>query len=142
MYHDTIVAQKGFTRIEIVGNIKPGDFLAVKYLTRKDNTGHIMLVAGLPKKMAATKPIEPDSEQWAIKIIDCSQSGHGTTDTRHKKGANGKDHSGLGEGILRLYSNKDGTIAGWTWSTLDASTFQKPKDEHLVIGRLVDGYKP
>jgi hypothetical protein len=142
LYHDAIEAKKGFTRVEKVSAIQPGDFLAVKYITRKGNTGHIMLVAGKPKRMDAKKPIEADTDQWEIRIIDSSESGHGTTDTRHKKGADGKDHKGLGEGVLRLYANADGTVAGWTWSTLTISPFLKPADEHLVVGRLIDGYKP
>src|SRR5262245_59009779 len=45
-YHDAIEQQKGFRRIEHLQDVLPGDFLAVKYLKRKDNTGHVMLVAG------------------------------------------------------------------------------------------------
>jgi hypothetical protein len=141
-YHDAVAAQKGFTRIETVGAVRPGDFLAVKYLARKDNTGHAMLVAERPKRMDAKKPFAGDTVQWAVKVIDSSQSGHGSTDTRHKKGADGKDHTGLGEGVVRLYANKDGTITAWTWSTLDSSTLQKPDAEPLVVGRLNVGFKP
>ncbi len=37
-YHDAIVEQKGFKQIEDVRDIRPGDFLAIKYLTRAKTT--------------------------------------------------------------------------------------------------------
>jgi hypothetical protein len=141
-YHDAIVEQKGFNHINRVADIHPGDFLAVKYREKEENTGHIMLVAEKPRRMNPKKPIETGTEQWEITVIDSSRSGHGATDTRHKKGKDGKDHDGLGEGILRLYSTADGSVAGFTWSTLSSSDFKPPKDEHLVIGRLKTEFKP
>ena len=141
-YHDTIVAEKGFARIERVQDLHPGDLIAVKYLKRKDNTGHVMLADGKPQRMEAKHPIVAGTEQWEVKIIDSSESGHGTTDTRHHKGENGKDHTGLGEGVLRIYSHANGQVAGWAWSTLKVSEFKDPQDEQLVIGRLKVGYKP
>jgi hypothetical protein len=135
-YHDAIDHQKGFRHIEHVQEVLPGDFLAVKYLNRKDNTGHVMLVAGRPQKISPTAPLEPGTVQWKVDVIDSSKSGHGPTDTRHKKGADGKDHAGLGEGVFRIYTDSQGTIDGFAWSTLSASKYIEPKDEDLVIGRL------
>jgi hypothetical protein len=141
-YHDAIVMQNGFTQITQVSDVRPGDFLAIKYLTQKENTGHIMLVAQSPKRMVPQKPLIDETYQWDITIIDSSRSGHGPTDTRHKKGKDGKDHDGLGEGIFRLYSAKDGTVAGFTWSTYGNSEFKTPGVEHIVIGRLKPDFKP
>jgi hypothetical protein len=141
-YHDKIVDEVGFMHIAHLKDAKPGDLLAVKYLTRTDNTGHMMLVASTPKKVDATKPIVKDTEQWEVLVIDSSESGHGPHDTRHGKGQGSKDHDGVGQGVLRIYTNADGSVAGFTWSTLTASTFKDPKEEHLVIGRLKVGYKP
>ena len=141
-YHDAIVKQRGFKQITQIQKILPGDFLAVKYLTQKENTGHIMLVVQSPQRTQSKKPLIEQTEQWEVKIIDSSRSGHGPTDTRHKKGADGKDHEGLGEGLLRLYSAKDGTVAGFTWSSYANSEFQSPKEEDLVIGRLRLDFKP
>jgi len=135
-YHDAIVQGNGFTEVKTVGNVRPGDIIAVKYLHRKDNTGHVMLVAELPQRMKAKKPIMEGTEQWEITVIDSSQSGHGSTDTRHHQGKDGKDHDGLGQGVLRLYTDKQGHIAGFAWSTLGASKFAEPTEEHVVIGRL------
>jgi cell wall-associated NlpC family hydrolase len=139
-YHDAIVKQNGFENIPAIKDVRPGDLLAVKYLTNKPDTGHVMLVAGAPKKMPALQPLVPGTEQWEVRIIDCSKSGHGPTDTRHRRGKTGKDHTGLGEGVLRIYVHKGGTdngrIAGWAWSTRKISRFLDPKEEDLVIGRL------
>ena len=61
---------------------------------------------------------------------------------RHAKGTGGKDHDGLGEGVLRIYADAQGKVAGFSWSMQAASQFQDPKNEHLVIGRLKPGFKP
>ncbi len=135
-YHDAIEQQHGFQLIEHVPDVLPGDFLAVKYMNRTDNTGHVMLVAGRPVKIAAKAPSVPGTVQWEVAVIDSSESGHGPTDTRHKKGPDGKDHDGLGAGVFRIYTDSQGKIAGFAWSTLAASKFIEPKDEDLVIGRL------
>jgi cell wall-associated NlpC family hydrolase len=141
-YHDQILRQNGFNFIPSIPDTRPGDLLAVKYFNRKDNTGHVMLVSGQPKKMEARKPLIDGTEQWEVKVIDSSMSGHGTTDTRHAKGKDGKDHEGLGEGVLRIYTDKQGKIAGFSWSTLTASKFLEPKEEELVVGRLKPMFKP
>jgi hypothetical protein len=101
-----------------------------------------MLVEGLPKRRKATEPLVEGTEQWEVVIIDSSKSGHGVTDTRHKMGVDGKDHDGLGRGVLRLYTAPDGKVAGFAWSTMKVSQFKTPDDEDLVMGRLVPGYVP
>jgi hypothetical protein len=135
-YHDAIEEGNGFQKIEHVPDIQPGDLLAVKYFNNKANTGHVMLVAARPVRMAAKEPVLPGTVQWSVTVIDSSESGHGPTDTRHKKGADGKDHDGLGEGVLRIYSDAAGNVTGFAWSTLASSKFKEPSDEHLLIGRL------
>ncbi len=141
-YHDAIVEQNGFTHVPHLKDAKPGDLLAVKYAVKKVNTGHIMLVAGLPKKIEPKKPLTEGMDQWEVTIIDSSMSGHGPTDTRHKSGEGGKDHTGLGQGILRVYTKNNGEIGGWTWSSTASSAFKDIKEEHLVLGRLKSDFKP
>jgi hypothetical protein len=141
-YHDAIVAQKGFTQIQHVQDILPGDLLAVKYLKRTDNTGHVMLAVDRPLRIGAREPQISGTQQWTVTIIDSSESGHGPTDTRHGRGPGGKDHDGVGEGVLRLYSDGEGRIAGFTWSTVAASKFKDPADEDLVVGRLQPDFQP
>jgi len=141
-YHDAIAAQKGFVQLQSIRELRPGDLIAIKYLTQKENTGHIMLVEEPPQRITAKKPIIDGSEQWAITVIDSSESGHGPTDTRHKKGPNGKDHQGLGRGVFRLYATQQGKITGFSWSTLTVSKFVAPDEEHAVLGRLIPNYQP
>ncbi len=45
--------------------LRPGDVLAVKYMKRTDNTGHVMLVDGLPKRRKAT--------ELSIRIVDTDE---------------------------------------------------------------------
>jgi hypothetical protein len=141
-YHDAIVDQHGFTEIKELSHVRPGDILAVKYLKRKDNTGHIMVVAGTPRQVQPKRPLVEGTAQWEVVIIDSSESGHGNTDTRHHKGPGGKDHQGLGEGVLRVYTDRQEHVVGFTWSALEKSEFKGADDEHLVAGRLKPNFKP
>jgi hypothetical protein len=141
-YHDAIVRQRGFREIRQVTEVRPGDVLAVKYLIHRENTGHVMLVAGQPRRIAPVPPVVTGTEQWAVPVIDSSHSGHGASDTRHHRGPNGKDHGGLGRGVLRIYAGSDGGVVGFSWSTARVSKFVAPDDEHLVIGRLIPGFNP
>jgi len=141
-FHAAIVDQRGFTEIKDLAHVRPGDILAVKYLKRKDNTGHVMLVADTPRRMQPKKPIVEGTQQWEVTVIDSSETGHGSSDTRHHKGANGKDHAGLGEGVLRIYADRQNQVKGFAWSTLERSEFKGADEEHLVIGRLKPGFKP
>ena len=141
-YHAAIVAGSGFRRIDTVEAIRPGDLLAIKYLVRTDNTGHIMIAAGAPQRIDSRPPIVDGTTQYTVEVIDSSQTGHGPTDTRYKGGAGGKDHDGLGRGVFRLYVGDGGKIAGFSWSTFKGSEFKTPDAEHLVVGRLEAGFRP
>ena len=140
--HDTVEKQLGFTALFKVTDLQPGDFLVLKYADQSRNTGHVMLVSAPPVKIDPQDPIISNSTQWAVKIIDSSESGHGTQDKRHKSGANGKDHQGLGEGTARIYANSEGNIVGYTWSLLKISKFKSPDEEHMVMGRLIPEFLP
>jgi hypothetical protein len=138
-YYEAIQTQHGFRRIDSISAILPGDIIAVKYRSddpeNKDhNTGHVMLVAEAPATRPATPPLAKETRQWEVVVIDQSHSGHGPKDTRHRQGH--KDASGLGEGILRIYARKDGSLAGYSWSTLKNSEFHGREDREIVIGRF------
>ncbi|WP_438000965.1 hypothetical protein WMF26_15555 [Sorangium sp. So ce185] len=76
----------------------------------------------------------PGTAQYAVEILDSSSSGHGETDTR--RNPDGSWHDGAGAGVMRLYADEDGQIAGYTWSE-DASSVYHPTSDHaLVVGRL------
>lgn len=134
-YFDAIVEQSNFRLISKVGNVQPGDIIAIRYPPgTNENTGHIMIVAGTPTLRKATKPEIDDTEQWEVSVIDSSESGHGKTDTRHKP--DGTFGQGVGQGILRLYTTHDGQIVGYTWSTLSVSDYYDKSTRQLVVGRL------
>lgn len=141
-YHDAIVEQRGFRQVRRLADVQPGDILAVKYFHRTDNTGHVMLVAEPPRRIASAPPVLAGTDQWEVPVIDSSRSGHGPTDTRHHRGPDGKDHDGLGRGVLRIYGNPRGQVVGFSWSSASVSKFISPEDEHLVIGRLIPGFAP
>lgn len=133
-YHDAIVKLNRFTPIERVDEIRPGDVIAIKYPDGSANTGHVMLIADFPQKHKSSKPVVDMTEQWEVKVIDSSQSGHGKTDTRRR--VDGTFGSGVGQGSLRLYAAPQGNIAGYTWSTAANSEYYDQAQRHLVIGRL------
>ena len=133
-FHDAIAGGHGFDRVTKVGDIEPGDVLAIKYAPGSHPTGHVLLAASSPVKRSPTAPLVPDTVQYELSIIDSSQTGHGPNDTRHY--AKGKFHSGVGEGLFRLYANRSGAIVGYSWSVTKASEFYAPSERDLVIGRL------
>jgi hypothetical protein len=133
-YYDAIVKGKEFMHIKNIKDVKPGDIIAIKYPPGGTNTGHMMLVADLPKSRTASKPVVEGTEQWELTVIDSSMSGHGPTDTRRKE--DGKFRTGLGRGVARLYAKPSGEIAGYSWSTLAGSDFQDQSKRQLAIGRF------
>ena len=138
-YFEQIKNHRGFRNTHSVRNAEPGDFLAVKYPPGSENTGHVMLVNSKPKLMQPVKPLVEGTQQWEVEVIDCSTSGHGPTDTRHV--INGKDRTGLGRGILRIYTRHQ-AVAGYSWSTSTGSKFYAQEERPLVIGHLKSGYRP
>ena len=90
------------------------------------------------RRIRAAPPERPETQQWEIDVIDSARSGHGKTDTRPKASA------GVGRGVLRVYTNKEGHVAGYTWS-INGTREQDyhNQDEHLfVVGRLIPHFKP
>jgi len=139
-FHDAIAEGRGFTPILRIAEIRPGDILAIKYPPGSKPTGHVLLAASRPVERQATDPVVSGTVQYEISVIDSSHTGHGPTDTRHY--AKGKFHSGVGEGLFRLYAAPDGTLAGYSWSVTKASEEYTPSERHLVIGRLNGQVKP
>jgi hypothetical protein len=139
-FHDAIAAGHGFDPILRIAEIRPGDILAIKYPPGSKPTGHVLLAASRPVERRPTEPVVPGTEQYELSVIDSSHTGHGPIDTRHY--AKGKFHSGVGEGLFRLYARPDGTLAGYSWSVTKASEEYTPSERHLVIGRLNGQVKP
>ncbi|MBH8573578.1 hypothetical protein I8752_11240 [Nostocaceae cyanobacterium CENA369] len=133
-YYNSIINQNRFQKIIKLGQIQAGDIIAIKYSEGEDNTGHVLLVVESPTQRLFSKPVVPNTKQWSIKVIDQSRSGHGKTDTRYQ--ADGSFHDGLGQGVLRLYSNQAQEIVGYTWSTFANSQYYSWNERHFAIGRL------
>jgi hypothetical protein len=136
-YHDAIAAQHGFQWVPTIGQVAPGDFIAIVYYPEYQSpSGHVMLVQDYPQAHAS-KPLINGTFQWTIPVIDSTSSYHGTTDTRYGH------HGGIGEGIFRIYTDANGLVVGYTWSLLSTSlgnyepqTTSTNSGRHLVIGRL------
>lgn len=139
-YVEQIKDENGFEEITSLKKLKPGDIIAIKYPPGDKNTGHVMLAASIAKPRDATKPIVSGTKQWEVTVIDTSMSGHGSTDTRRND--DGESHAGLGRGILRLYTDKSGAVAGYAWSTFGNSDYHDQEERRLRIGRLIPGFKP
>ena len=140
VYHDQIEQEHGFKRIRLVGDILPGDILAVKFLSPVKDTGHVMIVASTPGRRQASEPFETGMDQWEVEVIDSAMSGHGLADTRHK--IEGGYSTGVGRGTFRLYSDAHGVVIGYTWSTSRKSKIYQGPERDLVIGRLAPGFSP
>ena len=75
-----------------------------------------------------------DTDQWDVPVIDSSESGHGKQNTRRRD--DGKFNRGVGQGTMRIYTDADGKVAGYTWSDESVSTYRSKPDYDLVVGRL------
>jgi len=134
-YFNAINQQQNFRAIAAIKDVRPGDIIAIRYPPgTNDNTGHIMIVNDVPTPRKASKPEVEGIEQWEVSVIDSSESGHVKMDTRRK--LDGSFGDGVGQGILRIYSNTNGEIVGYTWSTFAVSDYYDRNTRRLVIGRL------
>ena len=133
-YYNQIKKGNGFQKFSNIKDARAGDLLTIKFPKLMDDTGHIMLISEAAEEMEATEPIIEGTKQWKIKIIDESGHGHGTTDSRHIKGK--KYRTGLGTGWFRIYTDTDGEITGYCWSTEKGSKYQKADVRKVIIGRI------
>jgi hypothetical protein len=133
-YYEVIDQGKRFTKVVKVAEIRAGDIIAIHYPAGAADTGHVMLVTSVPARRIASAPLLAGTEQWEIKIIDCSRSGHGKTDTRHR--ADGTFAGGVGEGVFRLYTDSSGQFVGYAWSTAAKSDYRGRAERPVAVGRL------
>jgi hypothetical protein len=94
-----------------------------------------MIVSGMPQRMQESSPLVAGTQQWIVPVIDETSSSHGKGDTRQNAG--GTSRSGVGSGMLRVYTDGRGSVVGYTWSTSRRSEFRSQNDRHLEIGRLM-----
>lgn len=136
-YYQAVIAENHFTHIDRIRDIQPGDLLVIKYADESehdDNTGHCMLVDEKPYQIDPVNILEPGYQQYAIRVIDSSKSPHGKEDTRYSAGGN--SYAGLGEGVFRLYADKDGKVTGYSWSLGRPLPGFDPFSNSIVVGRI------
>ncbi len=151
-YHDTIEVEDGFTLIESIKDVKPGDIVAIADLDAGchitscgsysgcGSSGHVMLVTAAPVKRKASKPLISHTLQYTLEILDVTSSPHGDSDSRTDAGPNDSDDTGIGTGTIRLYvdtDDQDLPIVGHTWTTSTGSKYRPQAKRDLVIGRYV-----
>lgn len=134
-YYNEIKARDRFSIISPVTKILRGDIIAIKYPAGVGSTGHIMVVADPPVLRTSTAPLISGTRQYEIPVMDCSQSGHGSTDTRYI--SSGVWNDGIGKGIFRVYVNSKGAIVGYTWSTYTNSIYYTQSERQLIVGRYI-----
>lgn len=145
-YFDAISAEDGFTWIDSLSQIQPGDIIAISYGCAEatcgsvgscSSSGHVAIVSGVPRhRKTPTSPVVEGTLQFDVPIIDSTSSHHGSIDTRYESENDGSDDSGVGEGVMRLYLDpSDGSIAGYTWSTYSSSVYYDQGTRPLVVGR-------
>lgn len=137
-YHTAINNQNGFTTVSDITQIQKGDIFAIEYNDEDATaTGHVMMADDVAKARVASEPVIANTQQYEIKIIDSSKTGHGASDTRLQ--ADDTWDSGVGRGKLRLYADNNGTVVGYAWSTSKSSVYYSLQStRHLVIGRLAN----
>ena len=134
MYHAVIVTEERFEEIAAITDLLPGDVIAIKYPAGSTVSGHIAIVRDAPVLRAATAPLVSLTVQYEVTVVDSSSTGHGPTDTRLN--GDGTWHPGAGIGVMRLYANADGSVAGHTWSTSTRSAFYGQATRNVVLGRF------
>jgi hypothetical protein len=117
-----------------VGDVVPGDLIAIAYPPNSRPTGHVMLADETPVQRDAASPLHDQTLQYSLRVIDSATTGHGKNDPRGRPGADSS--TGVGSGTIRLYARADGTIAGYTWSRRKRSPFYDINARPVVVGRL------
>jgi hypothetical protein len=134
VYYAAIVAKDGFTKINKVTDIQPGDLVAVKFPSGSYVTGHMMTATANPILRVATKPIINGTTQWEVPIVDSSRSYHGPGDTRIMP--DGSIDRGVGAGSIRIYTDSMGAYKGYTWSVDPGSLYYTTGTRPIAVGRL------
>lgn len=140
-YYNFIAKEEGFKRVVTVKDILPGDIIAVKYnagatARYNSNTGHVMLVNALPvRREIDTKPVVAGTIQWEVLVIDSTAGPHGKADSRH--GKKGTKRNGVGSGVFRLYTDAEGKMLGYSWSTLANSVYYDGASRPVAVGRSI-----
>jgi hypothetical protein len=134
MWHDAIEAEDGWTVVATIDEVLPGDVLAIRYPAGSSVSGHVATVVDPPQPRVASSPLVSGTFQFDVTILDSTTGGHGPTDTRLQP--DGSWDNGAGIGVMRLYTDAEGSLVGHTWSTSSGSVFYTQSTRHTLIGRL------
>ncbi|AUX39720.1 uncharacterized protein SOCE26_011150 [Sorangium cellulosum] len=139
-YYWNIISENRFTHITNVNDLAAGDVLSIDATSVYN--GHSVILLGpatqLPTPM---NPIRPNTIQWSIPIADATTAVHGCSmsypDSRWTGACNGGTFTpGPGTAYMRLYSNLDGTLLGYSWSVTPGATYYDPAVRPYAVGRL------
>ncbi len=142
LYHDLVAAQNGFQRITLLPAVQKGDLIAIDYRDGSASTGHMAIVSALPVDRGVQTVGGLSLRVYDVKVVDCSKSYRGKSDTRFLKPDLGSvPDQGAGQGIMRLYAiPTSGQLAGHAWSDSNGSTYYPnltSGGRHTEIGRLI-----
>jgi hypothetical protein len=141
VYHDNIVAARGFQPVPGPAFLQPGDTMAVKYPAGSESTGHVMTVVSIASwhsRADSTQTFLANNAHpeiagfYDVTVIDSSSSFHGPADTRASR------PGGIGQGVIRVYADASLALTGYTWSTLDSSEYESAAAGYLAaLGRWI-----
>lgn len=145
----SIEQERGFARLDRIGQVRAGDVLAHAMLNREDQaltktTGHVFLIDAVPRRIAPKDPIVRGTTQFEVAIIDTNDEVVGSDDTRLSGGAVAA--TGVGRGTIRVYADADGRVVGWSRTFRKARFFSydprfpsATKARKVALGRPLPG---
>jgi hypothetical protein len=133
-YYNAILTGNGFDVVKSVADIKPGDVIVIRYPAGSSVSGHLAIVEDWPSLRVSSSPVVSGTFQFAVSVADSTKQGHGLDDTR--RNLNGTWNPGAGIGTMRLYTDADLHVVGYTWSTLASSAYLSQSTYNTVIGRI------
>lgn len=125
-YYKAAVNDRGFDGFYDVDNVKTGDLMVMKY-TDSNDTGHVVTIVAPPKfvKQTATQKV------YTLKIVDCTGSPHGSSDTRYKSGDNG-----VGQGYMRIYTDLNGNLKKYSWNNYANGIVSDPATHKPIFAHI------
>ncbi|MGK4002601.1 hypothetical protein WMF31_08255 [Sorangium sp. So ce1036] len=133
-YHDAILAEDGFERIESPEDARAGDILALRYPESASSSGHVAILRRAPKRRFPMPPYVVGTTQYEVFVVDSTNYHHGTSDSRRRSG--GRWSTGAGFGSMRIYVDRSDTVVGHTWSMAATTVYHPTTHRQVAIGRL------
>lgn len=135
-----------FRQVTSIGSIQSGDVMVIN--STSSYAGHTMIVRGAASLISTQlNPKWSGTLQWAVPIIDSTDSKHGCNpsypDSRWYGDCNNgyQTGTGAGYGYVRIYTDLlTGQLLGYTWSvtSADSSTYYSPSTRPYKIARLTN----